>query len=457
MLSCFTAAKPSHAIPIHMINAKDYSVWEQQQTPLIQNWMRHTQFNPALGGVRLVPDSEGRLAFVLCCLVDNNDIWQAGSLPLTLPEGVYYFEQVKPVVYESYALGWGLGAYQFTKYKPGLRQAATLYIPDKACLEHVDNLTQSIYLVRDLINTPTEDLGPTELATATASLAKCYAADFKQIIGEALLDANYPLIHLVGRASDEMPRLLDFAWGKAHHPKVTLVGKGVCFDSGGLDIKPAVPMQLMKKDMGGAAHVLGLARMIMQANLPIRLRVIIPAVENVISGNAYRPGDVIKSRRGLTVEIGNTDAEGRLILADALTEAASENPKLLIDMSTLTGAARIALGPDLPVVFSNEKDMIKELLRLGEEENDPLWQLPLFSPYREYINSPIADLNNTSSEPYGGAITAALFLREFVPDTIPWFHFDIMAWNMKPRPGRPQGGEAMGLRALFRYMKMHFQ
>ncbi|EKD70228.1 MAG: hypothetical protein ACD_46C00595G0001 [uncultured bacterium] len=320
----------------------------------------------------------------------------------------------------------------------------------------VENIVESIYYTRDLINMPTEEMGPSELAKSAENLAKNFGATCTQIVGEDLLKQNYPLIHTVGRASDDAPRLMDIRWGKAAHPKLTLVGKGVCFDTGGLDIKPSSAMLLMKKDMGGAAHVLGLARMIMAANLPVQLRVLISAVENAVSGDAYRPGDVIKSRKGITVEVGNTDAEGRLVVADALTEAASESPDLLIDMTTLTGAARVALGTELPAVFANDDAIVDEVIKQGNLQSDVMWRMPLFAPYREHLNSQIADINNNSSDPYAGAISAALFLKEFVPDNIPWLHFDLMAWNTKPRPGRPQGGEAMCLRALFAYLAKRF-
>jgi len=299
-------------------------------------------------------------------------------------------------------------------------------------------------------------MGPSEFAGVTKALAKEHKAHYTEIVGEHLLKENYASIYTVGRASDDPPRLVDLRWGSPSHPKVTLVGKGVCFDSGGLDIKPASYMQLMKKDMAGGAHVLGLARMIMQAQLPICLRVLVPVVENVISGNAYRPGDVIKSRKGLTIEVGNTDAEGRVILADALAEAVSEKPDLLIDITTLTGAARVALGTELPAVFSNNDVLVSEVIKHGEKTNDLMWRLPLFALYRDYINSSIADINNNSSEPYAGAITAALFLKEFVPDEIPWLHFDMMAWNIKNRAGRPVGAEAMCLRALFSYLQTRY-
>lgn len=453
MLNCFTS-KSSSAIPIKVIAKESYAGWLKQQSSLVQEWLNATQFRAEANSVRAVPDANGKISMVVCC-VDNVDFfWNAGGLPLTLPEGVYQFDEADiPLI--SYAIAWGLGAYQFTRYKKASRQSAQLYLP--AALEaEVMNIVTSIYLVRDCINTPADDMGPSQLADVAEKLAKEHGGTFKQIVGEELLKQNYPGIYIVGRASDDAPRLLDIRWGNPNHPKVTLVGKGVCFDTGGLDLKPSSYMLLMKKDMGGGAHVLGLASMIMQAKLPICLRVLIPAVENSVSGNAYRPGDVIKSRKGLTIEVGNTDAEGRVVLADALTEAVSEQPELLIDISTLTGAARVALGTELPAVFSNNDDFVNGVMKQSEKHNDPMWRMPLFALYRDHINSQIADLNNNSTEPYGGAISAALFLKEFVPDDVPWLHFDIMAWNLRARLGRPQGGEAMSLRALFYYLQERF-
>jgi len=302
--------------------------------------------------------------------------------------------------------------------------------------------------VRDLINTPAGDLGPAELATAARKLAKAHGGRLSVIAGDALLKRNYPAIHAVGRASAKAPRLIDLRWGR-RGPKVTLVGKGVCFDSGGLDLKSAAGMKLMKKDMGGAAHVLGLASMVMAAGLPLRLRVLVPAVENSVSGDAFRPLDVLETRKGLTVEVGNTDAEGRLVLCDALAESSREKPDLLIDFATLTGAARVALGTGLPALFCNDEALAGTLLGHGLARHDPLWRLPLHRPYRASLDSPVADLNNISDGPYGGAITAALFLEAFVGDGVPWAHVDLMAWNTGASPGRPQGGEAMGLRAVY--------
>lgn len=438
------------ATPVHVVSTANYSLWLDKQTERTKVWLASTQYKPDAGNSRCIPDVEGHIDLVVCAIAAEDNWWGVGSLPMNLPVGDYYFVDAG-VNETNYAIAWGLGSYQFTRYKTSTRQPAKLTLL-KSNENKITNIVESIYLVRDCINTPTEDMGPSELAEVMQNLAKQYGAEFSQIVGDDLLKQNYPAIHAVGRANDDAPRLLDMRWGNSSHKKVTLVGKGVCFDTGGLDIKSSQYMLLMKKDMGGAAHVLGLARMIMQATLPICLRVLIPAVENSIAGNAYRPGDVIKSRKGLTIEIGNTDAEGRVVLADALTEAVSENPDLIIDIATLTGAARVALGTDLPVVFSNNDALVNDVIKSGEKTLDPMWRLPLYAPYREYLNSTIADINNNGSEPYAGAITAALFIKEFVPDNIPWLHFDLMAWNTRHRSGRPQGGEAMALRALFEYL-----
>lgn len=454
-LDCFVHHRAKNTLPITLVLQSDYASWIAKQKPRIKNWLHSTHFKGEAGQVSLLPDESGHLAGVLCCINDMNNLWGVGNLPLTLPEGTYELD-VDASLYQRFAISWGLGAYQFTRYKKASRKPAQLVLQKEVDPDHVVNQVQSIYLVRNLINVPTDDMGPAQLADEVANLAKHYKAQLKQIVGEDLLKAKYASIYTVGRASDDAPRLLDMRWGNKKHPKVTLVGKGVCFDTGGLDLKPSSAMLLMKKDMAGAAHVLGLAAMIMQAKLPICLRVLIPAVENAVSGNAYRPGDVIKSRKGLTVEIGNTDAEGRVVLSDALTEAVSEKPALIIDIATLTGAARVALGTDLPALFANQDKVANEIIAHATQQSDPVWRLPLFTAYRESLNSQIADINNNSSDSYGGAITAALFLKEFVPDDIPWVHLDLMAWNLKPRPGRPAGGEAMSLRALFSYLKMRF-
>jgi leucyl aminopeptidase len=449
-LPCFTTELASQSTAIKLVKQSDYTQWLSKQSNVIQEWLTSSQFRTEPGSVSLIPGASGKLEFIICCIADKNSFWSVGNLPLTLPDGNYHFEATESS--ELFAMAWGLGAYQFTRYKKPSRTASKLFI-SKDQAEKITRQVQAIYLVRDLINTPTDDMGPTELSQCAADFSKAFDVSFKQIVGDELVKQNYPLIYAVGRASDDAPRLIDLRWGSEQHPKITLVGKGVCFDTGGLDIKPSSAMLLMKKDMGGAAHVLGLAQMIVSAKLPVRLRVLIPLVENAVSGNAYRPGDILQSRKGITVEIGNTDAEGRLVLADALTEAVSEQPDLLIDIATLTGAARVALGTDLPALFSNDDEVAHAVIQHATKENDPVWRMPLFSGYRESLNTPFADINNCSSDAYGGAITAALFLKEFVPDNIPWMHLDLMAWNLKSRPGRPQGGEAMAIRGLFSFLQ----
>jgi leucyl aminopeptidase len=345
-------------------------------------------------------------------------------------------------------LAWCLEAYAFDRYK-----ANTKKFPSLVCASHVDyedvvRLANATYLVRDLINTPSNDFGPDELEAAARKVASHYKAKLGVVKGEAL-KRGFPMVHEVGKASPRQPRLIDFSWGSARAPKVTLVGKGVCFDTGGLDIKPASGMALMKKDMGGAANVLGLAQMIMDAKLPVRLRVLIPAVENSIAGNAFRPGDILKSRKGLTVEIGNTDAEGRLVLGDALALADEESPDLLIDMATLTGSARVALGPDLPPFYTNDEKLADDVTRHAEGQKDPLWRMPFWEPYYALFESPVADMNNSADTSFAGSITAALFLKRFVEKAKSYLHLDIYGWTPTARPGFPKGGEAQGIRALF--------
>ncbi|MBL0689945.1 MAG: leucyl aminopeptidase family protein, partial [Pseudoalteromonas sp.] len=314
----------------------------------------------------------------------------------------------------------------------------------------------AINLARDLVNTPAADMMPQHLSQVMSDLADTFDGEFTQWVGDELLEQNYPTIHMVGRASENKPRLLDLKWGAVDAPQITLVGKGVCFDSGGLDLKPSSGMRNMKKDMGGAAHVIALAQLIMAANLPIRLRVLVPAVENAVSRNAFRPGDVIKTRKGIMVEIDNTDAEGRLVLCDALSEAQNDEPELIIDFATLTGACRVALGTELPGFFSTERDVANAIMDSGMQVNDPVWQLPLFEQYTPFLKSDVADMTNCSSTPFGGAITAALYLKEFVEPNTPWVHFDVMAWNLRALPGRPAGGEALGIRAVFTYLQNRF-
>jgi leucyl aminopeptidase len=447
------------AVALVAVTPRTLDAWLAAQPEAQAAWIDAAGFDAEPGSLLAVPDGDGRVAMMLVGLDAERPLWGWAGAAARLPKGSYRLAEGGPeaVSVEVAALGWALGTYEFRRYKQKAgRGFATLQWPAGCDRGRVARLAGATRLVRDLINLPALDLGPAELAEAAAQVAAGGGAVFREIIGDDLLTAGYPAVHAVGQGSPRAPRLIDITWGDAAAPKVTLVGKGVCFDTGGLDIKPASGMKWMKKDMGGAAHVLGLAAAVMDAGLPVRLRLLIPAVENSVSGTALRPHDVIRTRKGLTAEVANTDAEGRLVLADALTEAASENPALVIDFATLTGAARVALGPDLPALFSNDDGLADGLLRQARAADDPLWRLPLFAPYRRLIDGKVADLSNAPDFPYAGAITAALFLAEFVGPSIPWAHIDLMAWNIEGRPGRPEGGEAMGLRAAYGLLTERF-
>ena len=445
------------SVPITPVTADDRARWTAALDDAGRRWVAATDFTGEAGKAALLPDGAGGLARVLVGVAPGETLWALALLPDTLPEGSYRLDpEPDSRAASRMALGWALACYAFTRYKARPRGFARLVWPNSADRGLVERLARGIGLARDLINTPAEHMGPAELAGAAEDLAGRHGARFRAIIGDDLLAENYPMIHAVGRASARAPRLADFTWGDAAAPKLTLVGKGVCFDSGGLDLKTSGGMRLMKKDMGGAATLLGLADAIMAARLPVRLRVLVPAVENFVSANALRPLDVIRTRKGMTVEIGNTDAEGRLILCDALAEADAEKPALLIDMATLTGAARTALGPELPALFSNDDALAAELLGAAEAAADPLWRMPLWKPYRKMLSSQVADINNVSESAFAGAITAALYLQEFVAKETPWAHIDTYAWNQSSRPGRPEGGEALGLRALYHLVEERF-
>jgi len=418
-------------------------------------WVKATGYGGKPGTVLLLPGSEGEpVGGALVGVEGEEDIWSWGGAAQALPPGTYRIDgDLSAESANRAALGWTLGAYTFTRYKETGRPARNLVWPKSAHRTYVTAAATATGLVRDLINTPAADMGPADLAQAARELAGEFGADFTVTVGDELIERNYPAIHAVGRAAAVAPRLINISWGDPGHPKVTLVGKGVCFDTGGLDLKPSRGMALMKKDMGGAATVLGLARMIMMTGLPVRLRVLAPAVENSVSGNAMRPRDILRTRKGLTVEIGNTDAEGRLVLADALTDAMADKPDLLLDFATLTGAARAAVGPGIAAMFTPDDSLAEDLYRHSMAEDDPVWRMPLWKPYRRMIDSKVADINNSGDSPHAGAITAALFLAEFVDEGISWAHFDIMAWNPAARPGRPEGGEAMAMRAAFATIK----
>jgi leucyl aminopeptidase len=413
-------------------------------------------FVPKAGRHLLLPGEGGALAGVLFGLdpsgaTGSADRFQAGRLPDLLPAGTYRFAN-DPGDARLAALAFALGGYRFGRYRKSEGKDTRLVLPDGVDGADLGRIVAAVTLARDLVNTPANDMGPAELEAAAGAVARRYGAAMRSVVGDALLDENFPLIHAVGRASDREPRLIDITFGDADAPKVTLVGKGVCFDTGGLDLKPSSAMLLMKKDMAGAASVLAAAQMIMDRGLKLRLRVLIPAVENAVSGAAFRPLDVIRSRQGRTVEIGNTDAEGRLVLADALSLADDDKPDLMVDMGTLTGAARVALGPELPPFYTDDEDLAASLSRCAMAENDPLWRMPLWKPYFSMLDSKVADTSNVSSGPFAGSVTCALFLARFVTAAKSWAHFDVYGWNPSARPGRPEGGECQGARALYAHL-----
>lgn len=459
MSNCFVRKTESAVVPIEPVVTDNCDDWLDKQNQVTKNWVKANGFKAKSGQVCLMSDEAGNLSRVFFGIKTLDDLIEFGALPTKLNEGIYRIEaDLSSAQQLMIASAWGLASYRFGYYKEQPEFGCQLLLDDGLDADYLEALVDSVFLVRDLINTPTEDMGPAELAMTAQKVADDFGANYRNIVGNDLLTENYPTIHAVGRASAQEPRLIDFSWGDEDHPKITLVGKGVCFDSGGLNLKPSSGMRQMKKDMAGAANVLGLARLIMATKLPVRLRVLIPAVENAVSSNSYRPGDVIKTRKGLTVEVTNTDAEGRLVLCDALTEAATENPELLINIATLTGAARVAVGTDISALFSHHDELANKLYAYGEQVSDPIWRLPMYAPYRSLLDSPIADLQNANTgSSYGAAITAALYLSEFVPNEIPWVHFDIMAWNNSTTAARPEGGEAMAIRAIYKYLQETYQ
>lgn len=410
--------------------------------------MTSQQFQGALGDIALIVNETGKLDSIYIGSGDGTDAEAIAQSVNKIPQGCYAFAQS---LSKAARIIWSLAQYRFDRYKPSNNAPRILILSD-AILNEVLIEASAIFYVRDLINTPTSDLGPTELAEAVSDLAKAHNAIFEQWVGDELLKHNFPAIHAVGRAAHDKPRLLSLTFGDSKHPHVSIVGKGVCFDSGGLDIKPANAMRLMKKDMGGAAQALGLAKWIMTKGLPIHLTVLIPAVENAIGSDSFRPGDILTMRNGLTVEVDNTDAEGRLILADALVKACEDKPELIIDFATLTGAARAAVGTDISAMFTDDEPLAAAISDMAVAACDPVWRLPLYKGYSSMLDSSIADLVNASAAPYAGATTAALFLQRFVDQDIAWVHFDIMAWNVGSKPGKPEGGEAMGMQAMAYYL-----
>ena len=441
------AAQP---IPVWFVTGATYGDISGRLDPAARAFAEAARFEPEAGRHLLLPGAAG-LSGVLFGLEDRDkplrDPFLPGRLPGLLPPGTYGFAN-SAHDQRLAALAFALGTYRFGRYRKVEEKEIRLEVPGNLDGDDLTRMVEGVWLARDLVNTPANDLGPADLEEAARALATRHGASTRSIVGDDLIAENFPLIHAVGRASARAPRLIDIAWGNPADPKITLVGKGVCFDTGGLDIKPSSGMLLMKKDMGGAANVLGLASMIMAAGLKVRLRVLIPAVENAISSNAFRPGDVLASRKGITVEIGNTDAEGRLVLADALALADEEMPQLLVDMATLTGAARVALGPDLPPFYTQDDVLAADLSDAAQAAADPLWRMPLWKPYDAKLSSKVADMNNVTTDGFAGSVTAALFLQRFVEKAGAWAHFDIFAWSPNDRPHCPVGGEAQGIRAL---------
>jgi leucyl aminopeptidase len=447
------------AIELWPVAKAELSSWRAERTVQPQAWLDRTRFGAELGTFAVLPDVDGMPGPVVVGLGDAPNLWSWAAVAASLPAAVYAVASpLDSAGGNEVALGWTLGLYAYDRHKLGAsaRELPLLCVPECADREHVRRTAEATFLARDLINRPANDLGPSRLAQAASDLGSKHGASVTVTAGAHLLAKNFPAIHAVGAAALDPPCLIDLVWGDPAHPKLTLVGKGVCFDSGGLNIKGLESMRLMKKDMGGAAVVLGLASMVMDAALPVRLRVLIPAVENAISSSSYRPGDIVQTRKGLNIEVVNTDAEGRVILADALAEADSETPELLIECSTLTGAAKLALGNEVGSMFTPDDVLAADLQARSMRVHDPLWRMPLWPSYRKRIESHVADLSNMADGNYAGAITAALFLERFVENTRSWVHLDIFAWNDRAMPGRRIGGEATGMRALFDLVESRF-
>jgi leucyl aminopeptidase len=445
------------AVALHLIDKSGFEAWLKAQPERARRSAEAQGFRGEAHQLAILPGDKAEWSAVLgVATVEALGPWCLAKAAEALPEGRYRIAGQAP---GAAALGWLLAQYSFDRYKqPKNRKGPrVLLTPEPARIAETVLLADATALVRDLVNTPAGDLGPAEIETAARAVAADCGAKVIVTGGKAL-NEGYPMIAAVGQAAtaERAPRLIEAEWGNPAHPRVAIVGKGVCFDTGGLDIKPSAGMRLMKKDMGGAAHALALGMVIMRSRLPVRLHLLIPAVENSVSGAAFRPGDVLKSRKGLTVEVGNTDAEGRLILGDALTKAAESEPELILDFATLTGAARVALGPDLPALFASDDELADALLSAGAAVADPAWRMPLWDGYDEMLASDIADLGNVSDAPMAGAVTAALFLRRFVPATTPWAHFDTFAWRSAARPGRPKGGDALGVRAAWAMLNLRY-
>jgi leucyl aminopeptidase len=451
------ARNAKDAVPLHAVRETDCKRWLAGRPGREAAFLKNAGFTASEGDLRLVPDGQGAISSAVLGLGKGTDALALARFSESLPSGTYRFADVPADVGGAHgALAWALGTYRFARYRKVKPAGARLVLPTGVDGPEIVRIAEAVFLARDLINTPPNDMGPEELAAAARDLARKHGAKISLVVGELLLKANYPLVHAVGQGSERAPRLIDLVWGRAAAPKVTLVGKGVCFDTGGYDLKTSSGMLTMKKDMGGAAAVLAVADMVMGAKLDVRLRVLIPAVENSVSGRAYRPSDVFRSRKGLTVEIGNTDAEGRLVLADALAEADGEAPELLIDIATLTGAARVATGMELPPFFTDDDALAADLERHAKATQDPVWRMPLWRGYEATLKSNVADLNNNPDYGYAGAITAALFLNRFVTRAKSWMHIDIAAWTDRPKPGRPRGAEANTARAIYALLKSRY-
>ncbi len=459
MPSCWLdLAEVDAATPLTVVDRAHLPVVLERLGEAARRWCAAQGFTGAAGSFVALPGANGAIERVLAGSDAADPVFALAALPPCLPVGDYALDPLGlPLDPAQAAFGWALGAYRFNRYRKAAREPARLAL-DATVAQQARPLVEAAFQVRDLVNTPTEDLGPAELSAVVRALAERCGAQFREWVGEELLEANFPTIHAVGRASHRAPRLLELSAeaGGERAPHLVLIGKGVCFDSGGLDLKTADGMRWMKKDMGGAAHAIALAGLVLAAKLPVRLSLLIPAVENAVGGNAMRPGEVIRTRSGLTVEVANTDAEGRLILCDALARASEMAPDLILDFATLTGAARIALGPELPALFSNRDAVAEALLEAAQAVHDPLWRLPLWRPYLRLLESPIADLSNAASSRHAGAMTAALYLERFVAEPLAWAHLDVYAWNDDSRPGHPRGGEAQGLRACFEFLHRRY-
>ncbi|HEX6143498.1 MAG TPA: leucyl aminopeptidase family protein [Geminicoccaceae bacterium] len=455
MLDCFTTSG-ERARPLHVIAAAAAGPWLEGRPARWRAWLEGIGYRAQPGNGALLPGPDGAPEAALLVVGERPSPFDVAAAYARLPDGDWRIETEGAIEPAVAALGWALGSYRFDRYRKVEPVVRRLTLAGGAESRTATIAAEAVFLARDLINTPASDLGPAELAVAVEEVAGRYGASVRTLVGEDLLEQGYPAVFAVGHGSPRTPRVIDLAFGDAQAPQVTLVGKGVCFDTGGLDIKPAANMLLMKKDMGGAAVALALAQAVMALDLPVRLRLLIGAVENSISGTSFRPGDVIRTRKGLTVEVGNTDAEGRVVLADLLAEADAGRPDLIIDCATLTGAARVALGPDLPALFTPDDALAEDLLAAGRGAFDPLWRLPLHEPYREMIESKVADIDNAGKGGLAGAITAALFLKSFVSETGAWAHLDIYGWSQSDRPGRPKGGEASALRALIAFLERRF-